>query len=381
MNQRLHVAILGATGTVGQKFITLLHEHPYFEITELVASERSAGKTYKEACSWKQNTPIPERIASMTVKGLHDFLESPILFSGLDSSVAGEAERTFAERGHVVISNAKNYRMEPNVPLVIPEINPDHFSLIASQQWKGAIVTNSNCSTMFLAMALAPIEETFGVEAVQVTTLQAVSGAGYPGVPSYDIVGNVIPYISGEEEKMEVEAQKILGTLAEGRIVNADFAVSAQCTRVPVVDGHTETLSLSLRKKAAIEEIRSVMEGFRGIPQELGLPSAPARPIIFSENPDRPQPARDVWLENGMSTIVGRLRPCNVLDYRMVILGHNTVRGAAGAAVLNAEAMLSLGLFGDEPAEDFDSVEMKRRASHLTCANIRDMVYTSGTPQ
>jgi aspartate-semialdehyde dehydrogenase len=264
---------------------------------------------------------------------------------------------------------------------VIPEINPDHFSLVASQQWKGAIVTNSNCSTMFLAMALAPIEETFGVEAVQVTTLQAVSGAGYPGVPSYDIVGNVIPYISGEEEKMEVEAQKILGTLAEGRIVNADFAVSAQCTRVPVVDGHTETLSLSLRKKAAIEEIRSVMEGFRGIPQELGLPSAPARPIIFSENPDRPQPARDVWLENGMSTVVGRLRPCNVLDYRMVILGHNTVRGAAGAAVLNAEAMLSLGLFGDEPAQDFDSAEMKRRASQLTCANIRDMVYTSGTPQ
>jgi aspartate-semialdehyde dehydrogenase len=376
MNQRLHVAILGATGTVGQKFITLLDGHPYFEITELVASERSAGKTYKEACSWKQNTPIPEYLADMQVKSLEEHLNSPILFSGLDSSVAGEAEKTYAERGHVVISNAKNYRMQQNVPLVIPEINPDHFSLIASQEWYGAIITNSNCSTMFLAMALAPIEETFGVEAVQVSTMQAISGAGYPGVPSYDIVGNVVPYIGGEEEKMEVEAQKILGTLADGKVVDANFAVSAQCSRVPVIDGHTETVSLSLRKKASVEELRSVMAGFRGIPQELELPSAPAHPILFMEQPDRPQPARDVMLENGMSTLIGRLRPCNVLDYRMVVMGHNTIRGAAGAAVLNAEAMLRLGLFGDEPAEDYDPAEMKRRASVLTSGAIRDMVYS-----
>ncbi|MFP4178693.1 MAG: aspartate-semialdehyde dehydrogenase [Spirochaetaceae bacterium] len=376
MNQRVHVAILGATGTVGQKFISLLDGHPYFEITELVASERSAGKTYKEACSWKQNTPIPEHPGGMQVKGLEDFLESPILFSGLDSSVAGEAERTYADRGHVVISNSKNYRMDPAVPLVIPEINPDHFSLIASQEWRGAIVTNSNCSTMFLAMALAPLEETFGVQSVQVSTMQAISGAGYPGVSSYDIVGNVIPYIGGEEEKIEEESQKILGTLAGGRVIDADFAVSAQCARVPVVDGHTETVSLSLKRKAPIEELRSVMAGFRGIPQELELPSAPQHPILFMEEPDRPQPARDVWLENGMATLVGRLRPCKVLDYRMVIMGHNTVRGAAGASILNAEAMLRLGLFGNEPAEDFQPALMKRRAAKLTSGAIRDMVYT-----
>jgi aspartate-semialdehyde dehydrogenase len=371
---KLPVAILGATGTVGQKFITLLEDHPYFEIKELVASERSAGKTYTTACSWKQNTPIPKRIAEMEIRGLEESLESPILFSGLDSSVAGEAERRFAEEGHMVISNSKNYRMEPEVPLVIPEINPDHFSLLAEQPWPGGIVTNSNCSTMFLAMALAPLEETFGVEAVQVSTLQAISGAGYPGVPSYDITANVIPYIKGEEEKIEQEAQKILGTIANGSVVNAGFAVSAQCTRVPVVDGHTETVSLSLKHKAPIEEVRSVMAGFRGLPQELGLPSAPEHPILFMEQEDRPQPARDVWLEQGMATLVGRLRSCPVLDYRMVIMGHNTVRGAAGAAVLNAEAMYRLGLFGCDEAGRFDAAEMKRRAGRLDNASIREMV-------
>ena len=370
---KLPVAILGATGTVGQKFITLLEEHPYFEIKELVASERSAGKTYTTACSWKQNAPIPRRIAEMEVRGLGDSLESPILFSGLDSSVAGDAERRFAEAGHVVISNSKNYRMEPTVPLVIPEINPDHFSLLAHQPWAGGIVTNSNCSTMFLAMALAPLQETFGVEAVHATTLQAISGAGYPGVASYDITGNVIPYISGEEEKMEQEAQKILGTLADGRIVEAEFAVSAQCTRVPVIDGHTETLSLSLRHKASIEEVHNVMAGFRGVPQELRLPSAPEHPILFMDQPDRPQPARDVWLENGMATLVGRLRSCPVLDYRMVIMGHNTVRGAAGAAVLNAETMYRLGLFGCEGSERYDAAEMKDRAGRLDSVSIHEM--------
>jgi aspartate-semialdehyde dehydrogenase len=359
---------------VGQKFITLLENHPYFEIAELVASERSAGKPYRRACSWKQNAPIPSRIAEMEVRGLEEALASPILFSGLDSSVAGDAERRYAEAGHVVISNAKNYRMEPEVPLVIPEINPDHFSLIAEQPWPGAIVTNSNCSTMFLAMALAPLEETFGIEAVQVTTLQAISGAGYPGVASYDITANVIPYISGEEEKMEQEAQKILGTIAGGRVVDAGFVVSAQCTRVPVVDGHTETLSLSLRHKTPLEEVKNVMAGFRGLPQELDLPSAPQQPILFMEEEDRPQPARDVWLENGMATLVGRLRSCPIMDYRMVIMGHNTVRGAAGAAILNAEAMYRLGLLHGEDSENYDAAAMKRRAARLDNTSIREMI-------
>jgi aspartate-semialdehyde dehydrogenase len=371
---KLPVAILGATGTVGQKFITLLNDHPYFEIAELVASDRSAGKTYTSACSWKQNTPIPERIGDMEIRGLNDSLSSPILFSGLDSSVAGEAESRFAAEGHVVISNSKNHRMDPDVPLIIPEINPDHFSLLARQEYAGGIVTNSNCSTMFLAMALAPLEETFGIESVQVSTLQAISGAGYPGVPSYDITANVIPYISGEEEKMEQEAQKILGTIADGRVVDAGFVVSAQCTRVPVVDGHTETVSLSLKHKAPIEEVRGVMAGFRGLPQELELPSAPQHPILFMDQPDRPQPARDVWLENGMATLVGRLRSCPVLDYRMVIMGHNTVRGAAGAAVLNAEAMYRLGLLGCGEDGRFNAAEMKRRAGLLNNATIREMV-------
>ncbi len=363
--ERIPVAILGATGTVGQKFITLLQDHPYFTIRELVASPRNEGKTYKEACAWKQNTSIPSEIASMKLKTTTTPLTSTILFSGLDSSVAGEVENNYADQGHIIISNSKNHRMDPTVPLVIPEINPDHFALLAEQRWKGAILTNSNCSTMFLAMALAPIEETFGLTAVQVSTMQAISGAGYPGVPSYDIIGNVIPYIGGEEEKMEEETQKILGTLVDNQIQDADFAVSAQCNRVPVVDGHTETISLGLKQKASPEDIMKVMGAFRGMPQKLNLPSAPPQPLMIMEEADRPQPARDVWLENGMATLVGRVRPCPVLDIRMVVLGHNTVRGAAGAAVLNGEALYKLGLLGDTPGEGIDMKLLKRRAAAL----------------
>ena len=363
--ERIPVAILGATGTVGQKFVTLLQDHPYFTIRELVASPRNEGKTYKEACAWKQNTPIPAEIASKKLTTTTTPLTSTILFSGLDSSVAGEVENNYADQGHIIISNSKNYRMDPTVPLVIPEINPDHFALLSDQRWKGAILTNSNCSTMFLAMALAPIEETFGLTAVQVSTMQAISGAGYPGVPSYDIIGNVIPYIGGEEEKMGGETQKILGTLVDNRVKEADFAVSAQCNRVPVVDGHTETLSIGLKQKASPEEIMKVMSAFRGMPQKFQLPSAPPQPLLIMEEPDRPQPARDVWLENGMATLVGRVRPCPVLDIRMVVLGHNTVRGAAGAAVLNGEALYKLGLLGDTPAAGIDMQELKRRAAAL----------------
>ncbi|MCF7949951.1 MAG: aspartate-semialdehyde dehydrogenase [Spirochaetia bacterium] len=363
--ERIPVAILGATGTVGQKFITLLQEHPYFTIQELVASPRNEGKTYREACAWKQNTSMPSEIASMKLKTTATPLTSTILFSGLDSSVAGEVESSYADQGHIIISNSKNHRMDPTVPLVIPEINPDHFALLADQRWKGAVITNSNCSTMFLAMALAPIEETFGITAVQVSTMQAISGSGYPGVPSYDIIGNVIPYISGEEEKMEEETQKILGTLVDNRIQDAEFAVSAQCNRVPVVDGHTETISIGLREKATPEEVSRVMAAFRGMPQKLQLPSAPPQPLLLMEEADRPQPARDVWLENGMATLVGRIRTCPVLDIRMVVLGHNTVRGAAGAAVLNAEALYKLGLLGETPAQGVDLLQLKQRAAAL----------------
>ncbi|TVQ40987.1 MAG: aspartate-semialdehyde dehydrogenase [Spirochaetaceae bacterium] len=341
--QSIPVAVLGATGTVGQKFAVLLQDHPLFEIRELVASPRSAGKSYADACLWKQDQAMPESLRSMVVKSTDERLSSSVLFSGLDSSVAGPAETNYAESGHFVISNSKNHRMDPDVPLVIPEVNSDHFALIERQPYKGAIVTNSNCSTMFLAMVLAPLHRTFGVAAVQVTTLQAISGAGYPGVASMDILGNVIPYISDEEEKLETEAARILGTLGPDGVEPASFAVSAQCTRVPVFDGHTETVSIRFDEPAAPEAVAKALREFRGPPQELGLHSAPSAPIVVTEQRDRPQPARDVWTGNGMVTVVGRIRRCSVFDVKMVLLGHNTVRGAAGAAILNAEALCAMG--------------------------------------
>ena len=340
---KIKVAVLGATGTVGQKFIRLLENHPLFSVSELVASERSAGKSYAEAVAWKQETLIPAEIAQMTVKPLSAGLASPLLFSGLDSSIAGDAETDYAAAGHTVISNSSNHRMDSDVPIIIPEINPDHFELVKHQQGPGAIVTNSNCSTMFLAMVLAPLDRRFGVEAVQVTTMQAISGAGYPGVASMDILGNVIPYIRNEEEKMEEEVAKILGKLNDDRVDAHPITLSAQCNRVPVVDGHMEAVSVKLAERATAHEIRSTLLAFEGLPQERALPTAPQRPIVLMEEPDRPQPARDVWVENGMSAVVGRIRPCNVLDFKMMILGHNTVRGAAGAAILNAEAYQALG--------------------------------------
>ena len=341
--KKIKVAVLGATGTVGQKFIRLLENHPLFSVSELVASERSAGKSYAEAVAWKQETLIPAEIAQMTVKPLSAGLASPLLFSGLDSSIAGDAETDYAAAGHTVISNSSNHRMDSDVPIIIPEINPDHFELVKHQQGPGAIVTNSNCSTMFLAMVLAPLDRRFGVEAVQVTTVQAISGAGYPGVASMDILGNVIPYIRNEEEKMEEEVAKILGKLNDDRVDAHPMTLSAQCNRVPVVDGHMEAVSVKLAERATAHEIRSTLLAFEGLPQERALPTAPQRPIVLMEEPDRPQPARDVWVENGMSAVVGRIRPCNVLDFKMMILGHNTVRGAAGAAILNAEAYQALG--------------------------------------
>lgn len=343
MGDQIRVAILGATGTVGQKFVRLLEGHPNFTIHELVASERSAGKRYEDAVAWKQETPIPSEIANRTVVDTNAPLESRILFSGLDSGVARAVESRYADAGHLVISNASPHRMDPDVPLVIPEINPDHFSLVERQASRGGIITNSNCSTMFLSMALAPIHAAFGVTQVQVTTMQAISGAGYPGVASMDILGNVVPFIPNEEEKLEEEVAKILGTLAGDHIVPAPFAVSAQCNRVPVFDGHMEAVSFKLREEADADAIIEALRAFRGMPQEHELPSAPGRPVVVTTQPDRPQPARDIWVERGMATVVGRIRPCPVLDFKMMVLGHNTVRGAAGAAILNAEAYLALG--------------------------------------
>jgi aspartate-semialdehyde dehydrogenase len=339
----ISVAVLGATGTVGQKFVRLLEGHPYFEVTELVASQRSAGRPYREVCNWKQDTRIPERQAEMTVKSLDDPLQSGLLFSGLDSSVAGEAEVAYAEKGHMVVSNSKNHRMDPDVPLVIPEINSEHLALLKQQRYSGGIVTNPNCSTMFLAMALAPLHRQFTVESVQTTTMQAISGAGYPGVASMDILGNVIPYIKSEEEKMEAETGKILGDWGEGSVTPAPFPVSAQCNRVPVYDGHTETVSVKLAESVTPDHAAQALRAFRGTPQERQLPSAPAQPLLVLDGADRPQPILDLWAGDGMAAVVGRIRSCPVTTIRMVVMGHNTVRGAAGAAILNAEALHELG--------------------------------------
>ncbi len=347
MITKMPVGVLGATGAVGQKFIKLLEGHPWFEVTEVAASERSTGRRYEEAVAWKQITPIPEAVRGLEIHPCTPDLKCRVVFSGLDASVAGQIEENLALAGYVVLSNSRNHRLDEDVPLVIPEVNPDHLGLIPVQRdnrrTHGFIVTNSNCSTMFLAMALGPLHKEYGVENVMVTTMQAVSGAGYPGVPSLDILGNVIPYIGGEEEKMEVETRKILGRF-NGRSVDlADFAVSAQCNRVAVEDGHTESVSVKLSRKAAVGDIVRLLDSFTGPPQELRLPSAPARPILVMEAQDRPQPRFDVNLFNGMATLVGRVRACPVLDFKFVVLGHNTVRGAAGASILNAELLKAEG--------------------------------------
>lgn len=342
---KIKVGVLGATGTVGQKFITILKNHPYFELTDLVASDRSKGKKYKEAVSWKQDTDIPANIENLTVKTYDENLEAKIFFSGLDASVAGEIETYLAEKGCAVISNSKNHRLDDNVPISIPEINSEHFKLINDQKTKGFIVTNSNCSTMFLAIALAPLHEKYGIDKLVVTTMQAVSGAGYPGVPSLDILGNVVPFIGGEEEKIEVELKKMLGKYQDGKIIPADFTVSAHCNRVAVIDGHTETVSISFKKKPDVEDVKKVLREFTAEPEKMELPMAPEKVITVFEEDNRPQPKLDANKYKGMGTFVGRVRKCNIFDIKMVIMGHNTIRGAAGAAVLNAEYLYKKGYF------------------------------------
>ena len=349
MNKKLRVGILGATGTVGQRFIQLLEDHPQFEVSALAASDRSQGKTFREACSWKLAGDMPEPVKSIMVQACEPPLDCDVVFSSLPSDIARETEEAFAKAGYPVISNSSAFRMDEDVPLLIPEINHDHLRLLETQKQKrgfkngGLIVTNPNCAAVVFAVALAPLHARFGLEAVVVTTMQAISGAGYPGVPSLDITDNLIPFIKGEEEKVETEAQKLLGHFSEGKILYAPFPVSAQVHRVNVIDGHTAAIRFRLKSEPSIEEIKETLASFTSLPQELKLHSAPPKPIIVREEVDRPQPRLDRDAGDGMATTVGRIMRDNVLGYRMVALSHNTLRGAAGAAVLNAELMLAQG--------------------------------------
>jgi len=347
---QMEVGVLGATGTVGQQFVRLLDQHPWFKLTWLAGSERSEGKRYAEAAPWRLNTPIPTESADKIVQAPVPGQGPKLVFSALDAAVAGELEAAFAAAGHIVVSNARNYRMEADVPLLVPEVNPEHLGLVPLQTtrgWKGSIVTNPNCSTVFLTMALAPLRQ-FNLRQVMVTTLQAVSGAGYPGVPSLDILGNVVPFIGGEEEKIESETKRILGVLrnenGKNAVVPHGVTISAQTTRVPVIDGHTESISVSIDQGVTIEDVKQALMTFRGKPQDQRLPSAPCHPIVYLPEQNRPQPRLDVDRGNGMTVTIGRLRPCSVLGYKFIALGHNTVRGAAGAALLNAELMQAEGV-------------------------------------
>lgn len=343
---RIPVGILGATGMVGQEFVSFLQGHPWFDLTWLGASDRSAGKLYRDAMSWRLGGETPAYVRDIVVSDSKPEGAPRLVFSAMDASVATEIEQAFAAAGKTIVSNSRNHRMDADVPLLVPEINADHLKLLPEQQkkrgWKGQIVTNPNCSTVVLVMALAPLKK-FGIRRIVVTTMQAISGAGYPGVASMDINANVIPFIGNEEEKMEMETQKILGDLTTDGVTPLPALVSASCNRVPVVDGHTLSVSVEFEKKPSEADLLAAFRGWRGVPQERGLPSAPPCPVIYMTEKDRPQPRRDVERENGMAVFVGRLRTCPVLDFKFTALGHNTVRGAAGAAVLNAELMKAEG--------------------------------------
>jgi aspartate-semialdehyde dehydrogenase len=347
MQKKIPVGILGATGIVGQRFIQLLEHHPWFEVAWLAASERSEGRPYAEAARWRMKTAMPTRVAPMQVSMASPEGAPKVIFAALDSGIAAELEPKFAAAGCAVVSNSSALRMQSDVPLVIPEVNPDNIKLIECQAWRmksgGYAVTNPNCSAIGLVLALAPLHLRFGLETVMAVTMQAVSGAGYPGVASLDILGNVIPYIAKEEEKMEEETRKLLGTLNGHGIKMAEFGMSAQCNRVAVEDGHTESVSIKLKKKASPDEIIAAWNEFRSLPQELKLPSAPSKPVEYVSANDRPQPRFDAESGAGMTTTVGRLRPCGVLDWKFTVLSHNTIRGAAGAALLNAELLKAQG--------------------------------------
>ena len=352
------VGILGATGTVGQRLIHMLRNHPYFEVTALAASDRSEGKRFGDACNWKLPFEMPEAVKDMILypckpEGGKPPVDCDVMIASLPSDIALEAEAAFAAAGIPVISNSSAFRMHEDVPLIVPEINPDHLDLIPQQQKnrgydRGYIVTNPNCTTIGLVMALAPLHQRFGLEAVMMTSMQAISGAGYPGVAAMDIIDNVIPHISGEEEKCEEEPQKILGRLLRmpdgAKIEVAPFKVSAQCNRVAVQDGHLESIRVKLSKLATVEDLKEAFESYTGLPQELKLPTAPLRPIIVRTEKDRPQPRLDRDAENGMATVVGRISKDTIFDFKFTLISHNTIRGAAGAALLNAELLVAKGL-------------------------------------
>lgn len=348
--QKIRVGILGATGAVGQRFIQLLADHPWFEIAALTASDRSAGKRYVDAAKWLLRGGMPKAVEEMILVLTEPGAINPdvrLLFSALPSGAAGQVESELAAAGFAVCSNASAHRMDADVPLLIPDVNPEHTALIPGQQkargWRGFIVTNPNCTTTHLVCALKPLHDAFGLTAVNVVSMQALSGAGYPGVPALDILDNVIPFIGGEESKLESEPQKLLGAVAGGAIVPADFVVSAQANRVAVRNGHLEAVSVKLKRPATIEEVAAAFIGYRGEPQRLGLPSAPDPAIILHTADDRPQPRLDRLAGNGMATSIGRLRPDPIFDYKFIVLGHNTIRGASGGAILNAELLVSQG--------------------------------------
>lgn len=334
---KIPVAVLGATGTVGQRFLTLLQDHPWFEVTAITASERSAGKRYADAARWVQASPLPDRFADMEIRPTAPPLDVKLVFSALDASVAGEAETAFAKAGSLVVSNAKSHRLDPDVPLVVPEVNPDALELAKrSPHLPGAIITNPNCSTIGLVLALKPLADEFGIKKVSVVTMQAISGAGLPGVAGYEIADNVVPFIAGEEDKMQAETRKILD--------DDDLLLSPQCNRVPVLDGHLQCVSVELDRKAEAPALRRAWERFEGEPQKLELPTAPKRPIHYLPGDAAPQPRLHRDLDKGMAATVGRLRPCPLFDFKFVTLSHNTLRGAAGGALLLAELAVAKGL-------------------------------------
>jgi aspartate-semialdehyde dehydrogenase len=346
MAAKIPVGVLGATGMVGQQFISRLDGHPWFEVVSVAASERSEGKRYEDAAPWRLSAPMPGRVAGLTVESCEPGRGPQIVFSALDARAADELEAAFARAGHVVLSNARTHRMDPLVPLLVPEVNANHLCLLPEQRrvrgWSGAIVTNPNCAAVVLVMALAPLRS-FGIRRVSVSTMQAISGAGYPGVASLDIVGNLIPYIGGgEEEKIEAESLKILGD--DGGRSPLPATISAQVNRVPVIDGHTMTVSVELDARPSPDDMAAAMRAFRGRPQELRLPTAPDPPLVVMTEANRPQPRLDVDRGGGMAVSVGRIRTCPVLSHKFVALGHNTIRGAAGASILNAELMKEEGV-------------------------------------
>ena len=344
---RIPVAVLGATGTVGQKFVRLLADHPWFEIVAVAASSGSAGRLYRDAARWRESSPLPPPVGALTVQECAPPLPGRIAFSALDSEIAGPIEQAFARAGVIVVTNTRTHRMEADVPLLVPEVNADHVSVMECQRqtrgWPGAILANPNCSTAALALALAPLHRAFTIEQLFVSTMQAVSGAGYPGVPSLDILGNVIPFINGEEEKIDRESRKILGTLSGGVVEPAGFPLSVHTNRVPVLDGHLAAISVGFRQSVSPAQAAELLRSFRGSPEVSELPSSPVPPIEIEEKTDRPQPRLDLERGGGMAVTVGRVRTCPVLDLRMVILGHNTIRGAAGQGIQIAELLVAEG--------------------------------------